>query len=83
MRRQSKDYMKTLKNELDRGNNFIDYFTVIGINNNLIFSDFLYENDINFLNSSDLLKPEIISKFPPFDKSTIIIDDNLIKVLFI
>ena len=77
-----KDYVKILKNDLDRGNNFIDYFTVIGLPTDLIFSDFLYENDLYNLNESSKMKPEILSKFPPFDKSTISIDENIIKVRF-
>ena len=76
------DYLKQLKDELDRGNNFVDYFVVIGIPTELIFSDFLYENDMNVINESGKLKPEILSKFPPFDKSTISIDENIIKVNF-
>jgi hypothetical protein len=79
-KKTSKDYVKLLKNDLDRGNNFIDYFTVIGLPTDLIFSDFLYENDLFKLNESGKLKPEILSKFPPFDKSTISIDENIIKV---
>ena len=74
------DYIKKLKKELDTGNNFIDYFTVIGLPTDLIFSDFLYENDLSKINGSEKLKPEILSKFPPFPKSTISIDDNIIIV---
>lgn len=78
-KKTTKDYLKTLKNELDRGNNLVDYFTVIGLPTELIFSDFLYENDLFKINESGL-KPKILSKFPPFDKSTISIDENIIKV---
>ena len=79
-KKTTKDYMKLLKTDLDKGNNFVDYFTVIGLPTELIFSDFLYENDLYKLNESGKLKPEILSKFPPFDKTTISIDENIIKV---
>lgn len=73
----------SLKKELDKGNNFVDYFTVIGIKQDLIFDDFLYQNDIDVINSSPLIVPEILSKFPPFDKTTINVDDNMIRVKII
>jgi hypothetical protein len=81
-KKTTKDYEKILKGELDRGNNFVDYFTVIGLPSDLIFSDFLYENDLYKIHESGKLKPEILSKFPPFDKSTISIDENIIKVRY-
>jgi hypothetical protein len=70
----------SLKKELDKGNNFVDYFVIIGIKQDLIFENFLYENDIDVLNSSPLINPEILSKFPPLDKTTINIDENMIRV---
>ena len=76
----TKDNRKELSNLLDRVNNFVDYFTVIGLPTDLIFSDFLYENDVKTINESNLFKPKILSNFPPFDKSTISIDENIIKV---
>ncbi len=61
----------TLKKELDKGNNFVDFFVTIGVNRDLTFSDFLYENDLETLNKSERINPEILTKFPPFDKKTI------------
>lgn len=80
MKKTHDDYINNLKKELDKGNNFVDYFAVIGIKEDVIFSDFLYENDINTLNDSGKISPELLSKFPPFEKSTISIDENMIKV---
>ena len=77
MRKSTDD---SLRKELDKGNNFVDYFTIIGIKRELIFEDFLYENDIKTLNSSERINPEILTKFPPFDKTTINIDENMIRV---
>ena len=59
---------------------FYNSFIVIGLPTDLIFSDFLYENDLSKINGSEKLKPEILSKFPPFPKSTISIDENIIIV---
>jgi hypothetical protein len=72
----------SLKKELDKGNNFVDYFVIIGLSKDLIFSDWLYETELETLNTSEKLKPEILSKFPPFDKTTINIDENMIRVKF-
>jgi phosphopantetheine adenylyltransferase len=79
MKKTQDDYINNLKKDLDRGNNFVDYFAVLGLSTNIIFSDFLYENDLNTLNKT--LSAEILSKFPPFDKTTISIDENMIRVI--
>lgn len=77
MRKSADD---SLKKELDKGNNFVDYFVTIGLNKDLILEEFLYENDLNTLNCSEKINPEILTKFPPFDKTTINIDENMIRV---
>ena len=82
MRKSSKDYIHQLKNDLDNTNNFIDYFLVVGISSDVLVSDFLYETDLKDLNNSPIIKPDIISKFPPFDKSSVSVDENIIKVSF-
>ncbi len=69
-----------LTNDLDKGNNFIDYCITIGLKEETIFSDFLYKNDLDTLNESPLTKPDITPKFPPIDKTIIGIDESLIKV---
>ena len=45
--------IQLLKSELNKANNLIDYFLVIGINPNICLNDFLYEKDINELNKED------------------------------
>ena len=75
------DYLKEFKKDLDKGNNFVDYFIVIGIDKELIFSDYLYENDINKLNNSSRINPKILSKFPPIEKTMIGLDETIIKVI--
>ena len=62
-------------------NNFIDYFIEIGVK-----PDIFSNNSININSSiSDInsnLSPEIISKFPYFDKKSMGIDDSLISFVF-
>ena len=74
------DHLTSLKQDLDRGNNFVDYFIVIGLNEDTMFDSYLYSNDLETLNSK--IKPEIVSKFPPFDKKILAIDDNIINHCF-
>ncbi len=80
MRKTNDDYLKNLKSELDKGNNLIDYFITIGIGEDLIFNKFIYDNDLNTLNNSELIKPEILTKFPPIEKKNVIVDENIIRV---
>jgi hypothetical protein len=80
MQRTQDDYLTNFKKELDKGNNFVDYFVTIGLKEEIIFDDFLYENDIDILNESPQITPEIISKFPPIEKTLIGVDENIIKV---
>jgi hypothetical protein len=82
MRKTNDDYLKNLKSELDKGNNLIDYFLTIGIGEDLIFNKFIYDNDLNTLNNSELIKPEILTKFPPIEKKNVIVDENIIRVKF-
>jgi len=70
----------TLRKEIDKGINFVDYFVIIGVKQDLIFEDFLYQNSLETINNSDKINPEILSKFPPFEKTTINIDENMIRV---
>jgi len=83
MRKTNDDYLNNLKTELDKGNNLIDYFLTIGISEEIIFNNFLYENDLATLSSSDLIKPDILTKFPPIEKKNVIVDENIIRVILI
>ena len=77
--------IKLLKSELNKANNLIDYFIVIGLNLNICLNDFLYEKDINQLNKDEYknyFKPTILSQFPPFDKSFINRDNGIIPYCF-
>ena len=80
MRQNDDYYLHQFKNQLDRGSNFVEYFVSIGLPNRLIYDSYLYENDIKTLNTTDKIYPKIITKFPQFDKSSIIVDSSIIKV---
>ena len=78
-----KDY-KQLKEDIDKGNNFIDYFLVIGLSPESFFDDKIYECDLEELKIKykDILQPKVISYFPKFDKTTIAFDDSIISHCF-
>ena len=80
---KSKDY-KDIKEKLDKGNNFIDYFLVIGQEPIIYREKWLYSEDVEVLNDKykEQLKPKIISSFPPFEKSTIAFDESIIMHIF-
>jgi hypothetical protein len=80
MRKSQDDYLNKLRKELDTGNNFVDYFITYGLSEDVIFSDFLYQTDLKELNSHQNIKPVLLSKFPPFEKSIIQVDENIINV---
>ena len=78
-----KDF-KELKEKLDKGNNFIDYFLVIGQEPTIYREKWLYTSDLSELNEKykEQFKPKIISSFPSFEKSTIAFDDTILIHIF-
>ena len=80
---EDEDFNK-LKDELDKANNFIDYFLVVGVEPEIYKNDWLYESDIDELNNNykEQLQPKIISSFPPFEKHTISFDESLLMHCF-
>ena len=70
------DDYKHLKEELDKANNFIDYFLVVGVEPNVFMNQWLYDSDLETLNTDykAKLEPKIISSFPQFEKHTILFD---------
>ena len=77
------DYIK-LKEELDKANNLIDYFLILGLEPNIFMNKWLYENDADILNKvyKDKLQPKILSSFPCFEKHTIAFDDSILTHCF-
>ena len=66
------DYLITSIN-----NTFLDYFYIFGLNTETILSKELY-NHTQFEGEHDNIKPTLISKFPPFNKTKSNIDENII-----
>ena len=63
------------------GNSYIDYFMEIGINPSLLFKEEIFQiSSINALN--EILIPDIISKFPNYDKNSVVIDNKVIQMIF-
>ena len=80
---ENKDY-KDIKEKLDKGNNFIDYFLIIGLEPNIYKKEWLFKEDFKSINENhkEEIKPKIISSFPYFEKSTIAYDDSIIAHCF-
>ena len=62
-------------------NSYIDYFLEIGANPSLFLEPKLYSFD-SIEDINKLIKPEIISKFPNYDKKYLVIDNVTIKTVF-
>ena len=80
---KNKDFGKIMQ-ELDKGNNFIDYFLVIGLEPDIYKKKWLFTEELETINTKykDEIKPKIISSFPPFEKSTISFDDSILNHCF-
>ena len=77
------DYIN-LKEELDKANNLIDYFLILGLEPSIAMNKWLYQNDLDNLKKlyKDQLKPKILSSFPCFEKHTIAFDDSILSHCF-
>jgi len=73
-----------LKEELDKANNLVDYFLILGLEPNIFLNDWLFENDLDKINElyKDKLQPKILSSFPCFEKHTIAFDDSILSHCF-
>ena len=75
---------KILKQELDKGYNFIDYFLVLGLEPGIFRNKWLFTEDYEVLieKHKEELKPKIISAFPHFEKSTTSFNDAVLNHCF-
>ena len=73
-----------MKEELDKANNLIDYFLILGLPPKIFLESWLYELDPDELNEKfkDSWQPKITSYFPPYEKHTIAFDDSIILHCF-
>ena len=69
------------KKYFDEDNNYIDYFLEIGTKPEIFKYNYLYESEsIEDLN--DNLIPQLICKFPNFDKKNVVVDNGIINQIF-
>ena len=82
--KKSYQYRNELKQELTKATKLIEYFAIIGLDPKISIEKFLFNSSIEELEQfySKELKPEIITKYPPINKSYINIDDSLIELCF-
>ena len=80
---KNKDFEK-IQQELDKGNNFIDYFLVIGLEPEIYKNNWLYTEEFDTIIKmhKNEIKPKIISSFPPFEKTTISFDESILNHCF-
>ena len=65
----------------DEDNNYIDYFLEIGARPEILKYTYLYDSEsIDDIN--DNLIPQIICKFPSFDKKNIVVENNILNQIF-
>ena len=78
-----KEYQNLIE-ELNKANNLLDYFLVIGISPEILTQSWLYQSDIDELKTKykKELEPKIISYFPPITKKTISFDESIINHCF-
>ena len=69
------------KRYFEDDNNFIDYFMEVGVKPEIFKNKILYESDnLEYLNL--ILTPQIITKFPNFDKKNVVIENTMIHQIF-
>ena len=76
--------IQKLKDQLETGNNLIDYFFICGVSPTICQNEELYNiSDDNYLESvKNLLKPSILCKFPEFDNNNDSIDEGILSFCF-
>ena len=76
--------IQKLKDQLETGNNLVDYFFICGVPPSICQNEELYNiSDNNYLdNVNKKLKPKILCKFPEFDNNNDTIDEAIISYCF-
>ena len=75
--------IQKLKEQLETGNNLVDYFFVCGFRPSYCLSKHLYNTSNNYLEHlNKIIKPEIFVKFPEFDNNNDTIDESIKSYCF-
>ena len=69
------------KKYFDEDNNYIDYFLEIGAKPDIFKYNYLYNSE-SLEDINDNLIPQIICKFPNFDKKNIVVDGGILHQIF-
>ena len=82
--RKRNQNIEELKQQLTTAKQFVEYFVVLGLDPKISIESFLYDSSLEDLENlySSELKPEIITKYPPINKSYINVNDNLSELCF-
>ena len=77
--------IQKLKDQLETGNNLVDYFFICGVPPSICQNEEIYNiSDENYIENmnNNVLKPTILSKFPEFDNNNDTIDESIISYCF-
>ena len=77
--------MKNIKNEFNKTQTLEEYFLIIGVDPRKSLNNFLYNTNIEELNTyfiKDEIAPKILSKFPPVKKPYIDIHSSIVDLCF-
>ncbi len=77
-------YFIDLKNELNMAETFSEYFLIIGVDPKICFQNYIFQIPKTELEKfcEKEIKPEILTKYPPMNKTYVNIDDSLVKLCF-
>ena len=77
-------YVTELKTELNKAKKLIEYFAIIGLEPKISLEKFLFSSTPEELENlfSKELKPKIITKYPPINKSYVHINNSLCDICF-
>ena len=81
---EANEDFKKLKEELNKGNNFIDYFLVMGLEPEIYKNNWLFEEDFEEIQQKHQndIKPKILSAFPHFEKITTSFSESILNHCF-
>ena len=76
--------IQKLKEQLESGNNLVDYFFICGVSPSICANELLYKvsEEENEENLKNILKPSILCRFPEFNKTNYEIGEEIIDYCF-
>ena len=78
------EHIQKLKEQLETGNNLVDYFFICGVSPSICTNELLYkvstEENKDLL--KNILKPKILCRFPEFDKNNYELGEEIIDYCF-